>query len=62
MQPMTDATPAPGAAAASKRQKVAGEPAAQKPEVKRAAETRPVKPQRVRPVPYPMRDFLASHR
>ena len=36
--------------------------AAEKPDVKRTADGRPAKRQRVRPAPYPMRDFLASHR
>jgi hypothetical protein len=64
---MTDAVPAPGAAAAAQRRHPGAEPSApkpsaEKPGVKRAAEGNAAKPKLVRPAPYPMRDFLASHR
>src|SRR5262245_41872962 len=74
MQPMTDATPASGAAATAKRPKAARAPAGEKSEPRRTAENgpanenraanedRPAPPKPVRPAPFPMRDFLASHR
>jgi hypothetical protein len=78
MQPMEEIPQKPAASAAARAQKpdtgparaaekpaaekpVSEKPAAEKPDVKRAAEDRS-KRKHVRPAPYPMRDFLASHR
>jgi hypothetical protein len=76
MQPMTDeAVRAPAASRpqqASRSEKPAAEkpaaekpvaekPVAEKPDVRRAADGR-AKRKSARPAPYPMRDFLASHR
>jgi hypothetical protein len=77
MQPMTDDAAKPGAAAAAvtarpqradtepqrRAEKPAAEkPASEKPEVKRTADGQSTKRKSVRPAPYSMRDFLASHR
>jgi hypothetical protein len=69
MQPMTDeavrtltAPAAPRPQQAKRPESPAAEkPAAERPDVRRTAEGR-AKRKSTRPAPYPMRDFLASHR
>lgn len=56
------ATEKPAAEKPAAEKPAAEKSAAEKPDVKRSADGRSTKHKRVRPEPYPMRDFLTSHR